>query len=450
MKARNYIFSITILVAMLLAACGGGAATTAPEAAATEAPPAGGEKVELAFWSMWNEPEPQAVVLTKLMQSFTAEHPNITITPVWNGRENQTKLRTALSGGTVVDFMDQDSDQLAGGMMTEGLGYPLDEGLKENALDQNVPITSVFSPGILEQYKAPDGHTYLWPYMSSPVMFWYNKDIFTKAGISGPPATWDDLMVACDKIKAIGIAPITTESNEPEYDNYWLNYLVERQKGPDFLTKVIEDKTGEMWKDPVFPTSIKMFQDMWTRGCLPEGAKGFIWPAGQQLLATDQAGMELCGSWLPNELRDTTRPDFKWGGFNFPAVTGGTGNGGDLHIWTGSMMILKDSPHPKEAWEFLKYVMTNANQSTISADAIQGVPNVNVTWPEAISDGATAANNANAVILAIGGGLAYHPEFIKSVLSTNLSAAFYGTMTPEEFSTKMAADAAAYWKTHDK
>jgi ABC-type glycerol-3-phosphate transport system substrate-binding protein len=451
MKTVKYFLFVITVAAMILSACAPAAPTTAPQAAATQPPAAqpttaqSTGKVQLVFWSMWNETEPQAAVLKQLMDGFTASHPDITFSAVWNGRENQTKLRTALAAGTVVDFMDQDSDQVAGGMMSEGLGYPLDD-----LMAQNADVVSTFSPGILDQYKAADGKHYLWPIMSSPVMFWYNKDIFAKAGIAQPPATWDDLLTACDKIKATGVPAITTESNEPEYDNYWLNYMVERQKGPDFLAQTLVDKTGNMWKDPVYAKSVQMFKDMWTRGCFPQDAKGFIWPAGQQLLATDQAGMELCGSWLPNELRDTTRADFKWGGFPFPSVAGGSGNGGDIHIWTGSMMIMKSSAHPKEVFEFLKYVMANDSQAAISKDAIQGVPNKSVTWPAALVDGATAANGAHAVILAIGGGLAFHPELIKNVLSPNLSKAFYGDMTPEEFSTKMAADAAAYWQTHDK
>jgi ABC-type glycerol-3-phosphate transport system substrate-binding protein len=450
---KNFLFVI-VMAAMVLSACGGTPATTAVQPTQAEvtgaAQPTTSEPVHLVFWSMWNEPEPQAVALQTLMDSFTALHPNITFEVVWNGRENQTKLRTALAAGTQVDFMDQDSDQLAGGMMSEGLGYALDDWLTQNALDQNVPITDVFSPGVLEQYKTSDGHTYLWSYMSSPVMFWYNKDIFTQAGVTQPPATWDEFLTTCDKIKAIGIAPITTESNEAEYDNYWFNYLVERQKGPEFLANTIIDKTGAMWTDPVYATTITMIQDLWTRGCIPEVAKGYMWPAGQQMLATDLAGMELCGAWLPNELKSSARPDFNWGGFPFPSIAGGLGNGGDITIWTGSMMILNSSAHPQEAFEFLKYVMTNDNQATISTDAIQGVPNINVTWPAAIADGAAAANNANMVILSVGGGLAFHPEFIKSVLNINLSQAFFGKITPDEFSTRMAADAAAYWLTHTK
>jgi raffinose/stachyose/melibiose transport system substrate-binding protein len=448
---KFFLFMFMAIAMMLSAACGTAATPTAaqPPAAETQAPaaqqPAGGEKVELVFWSMWNETEPQAMVLTDLMNKFTQENPNITFSAVWNGRENQTKLRTALSGGTVVDFMDQDSDQVAGGMMTEGLGYPLDDFMKENP-----DVVSLYAPHILDQYVTADGTHFLWPIMSSPVMFWYNKDIFAQAGITTPPTTWDELMSACEKIKGTGVPAITTESNEPEYDNYWFNYLVERQKGKNFLPQVIEDKTGEMWKDPAILNAVQMFQGMWEKGCVPQEAKGFIWPAGQQLLATDKAGAELCGSWLPNELRDTTRPDFNWGGFQFPAVPGGEGDIGDLHVWTGSMMILKDSQHPKEAFEFLKFAMSDESQAAISQAAIQGVPNKNVAWPEALADGATAEQNAHDVILAIGGALAFHPEFAKNVLAPNLTSAFYGNMTAEEFTNKMASDAADYWKTHDK
>jgi raffinose/stachyose/melibiose transport system substrate-binding protein len=42
----------------------------------------------------------------------------------------------------------------------------------------------------------------------------YNKDIFNKAGISKIPATWDELIDACRKIKAIGIEPIVSPAGD--------------------------------------------------------------------------------------------------------------------------------------------------------------------------------------------------------------------------------------------
>ena len=94
------------------------------------------EQIVLEYWSMWNEPEPQALwPFRSGLMPLRKQNPNITINATWNGRENQTKLRSALAAGTVVDFMDQDADQVAGGLMAEGLGYPLDDFLQQTALD---------------------------------------------------------------------------------------------------------------------------------------------------------------------------------------------------------------------------------------------------------------------------------------------------------------------------
>ena len=154
MKTVKKFLFVIVMAAMLLSACG--RQPQQPAARRTRRnplrnqPAASDPESNLYFGRCGTNLNQQAQVLTKLMDSFTAQHPNITFSVVWNGRENQTKLRTALSAGTMVDFMDQDSDQLAGGMMSEGLGYPLDEWLTQKALDQDVPVTDIFSPGVLD------------------------------------------------------------------------------------------------------------------------------------------------------------------------------------------------------------------------------------------------------------------------------------------------------------
>ena len=164
-------------------------------------------KVNLAFWSMWNKTEPSASALTDIIQKFQAKYPNVSVTAVWNGRENQTKARTALGANTQIDIVDQDASQIAGGMMREGMLLPLDDTLASTALDENVPLKSVFSPGVLDVYIMGGKH-YLMPYDNSPVMFWYNKDLFSKAGIAKPPATWDAFMTDLQKLKDAGSVPL--------------------------------------------------------------------------------------------------------------------------------------------------------------------------------------------------------------------------------------------------
>ena len=97
MKKANLIVCFVMVATMLVSACSGGTVATQAQAGATQP---SGQKVNLVYWSMWNKTEPAAIALTDIIGKFAAANPNIIITPVWNGRENQTKVRTAL-GATI-------------------------------------------------------------------------------------------------------------------------------------------------------------------------------------------------------------------------------------------------------------------------------------------------------------------------------------------------------------
>ena len=52
------------------------------------------------------------------------------------------------------------------------------------------------------------GKLYGFPILSSARAFFYNKDLFARAGIAGPPKTWDDFTQAAGKIQALGAGTI--------------------------------------------------------------------------------------------------------------------------------------------------------------------------------------------------------------------------------------------------
>ena len=444
-KAKLFLF-VFVIAALVLSACGG-AATPAPEEPAAEEPaaeePAEGEEVTLAYWSMWNEPETIAQVIQKWIDEFEAQNPNIKIEVVWNGRENQTKARTALAGGTVIDLIDQDADQIARGMMKEGLGYPLNEFLDQKALDEDVPIKDVFYPGLLEVFEQ-DGNIYLWPYLNSVVMWWYNKDIFDEVGVTAPE-TWEEFKENGQKIKDAGYGVMAVEGDVFDYNMFIFAYYLARLEGKGFLLSVIEDETGASWDDPVIIDAMAEMQNLWDLGLIPPESEGYVWPAGQTTLALGETAMEICGAWLPNELAEITGPDFNWGGFRYPAVSGGTGDIDDLHSWLLASMIMKDSKHPAEAFEFLKFMMTKENQAMMVDEAIQGVTRVGVEWPSQIVDGEAASESAKQGLLHVDGGYAYHAEFVTTVLNQPFLDAFYKKITPEEFGSIMAEKSAKYW-----
>jgi multiple sugar transport system substrate-binding protein len=73
------------------------------------------------------------------------------------------------------------------------------------------PAEDVLSPATREDFLEPfvrggqyQGKLYGLPILSSARAFFYNRDLFAKAGLEAPPKTWDDFVQAAKKIQALG------------------------------------------------------------------------------------------------------------------------------------------------------------------------------------------------------------------------------------------------------
>lgn len=401
------------------------------------------EQITLVYWSMWNETEGQARVIQAAIEKFEAENPGVTIEAVWNGRQNQTLVRTAISGGQTIDLMDQDADQIAGGLMREGFALPLNDLLQQPALDRDEPLADVFLPGTLEMF-ALDGVIYQLPYIYNTVQFWYDKRVFEEVGLE-IPQTWDDLLAACDALNAAGYAPIAAEGNEPGYAAFYLTEILARTKGPGWLQQAAADPTGEMWRDPAVLDAAQKTRELWDRGCIPPETLGYVWPQGQNTLAFGTAAMELVGSWLPVELQNAVDPDFQWGGFSFPAIEGGAGSTTDVYALLLAFMINKDTAHPDEAFEFLKVIMSDEIQQQFTDESLVGVTNKYIEWNPIIADASVAASNATSTYGDVDNVASLYSEYLNTVLYPTYVSLWQGGITPEEYVEQMVTQTADYW-----
>ena len=82
----------------------------------------------------------------------------------------------------------------------DGLLYAADEALSPKTRDD---FLEAFARG--GEYR---GTLHGFPILSSARAFFYNKDLFAKAGIAAPPRTWDDFTRAARKIQALGAGTI--------------------------------------------------------------------------------------------------------------------------------------------------------------------------------------------------------------------------------------------------
>lgn len=86
-------------------------------------------------------------------------------------------------------------------MLNSGAIYPVHDLLKDNGF--KVDWNRFIQP-VLNYYRSTDGRLLSLPFSVSTPILWYNKDAYKKAGLSGPPATWEELGQQAAKLKAAG------------------------------------------------------------------------------------------------------------------------------------------------------------------------------------------------------------------------------------------------------
>ncbi len=391
---------------------------------------------ELTFWSMWNEPEPQAKALRSVMAAYTKAHPDVTFKLVWNGRQNQTKLRAALQAGTKVDFMDQDGDALYGGLQSAGAGLEISKELNQAFKDSLLP-------GTLNLY-ADQGKIYSIPYVYNTVNFWYNRELMKKAGAT-PPKTWEELLGLCAALHKLGKSALVIEGNVSDYNMLYFSHLLERTYGSGSMAQLFADRSGNGWTQPGVLQAAQMSRTLWDKGCISKDARGFQFPAGQQTIALGDSMGELVGSWLPTELSQSAGDDFPWGAFNFPALKNGLGKQTDLQVSLLSMMVLKTAPNPKEAVDFIKFVVSEPAQTLLVKEGLIGATRKGVAWPAVLAEAEKSAREATA-LSNFGGGLKMtQPEFTAITLAPEFNKMFLGDITPQQLVATLAAKTKEYW-----
>ena len=182
---------------LTLAACGGGGGGTGT---ATEAQTAKGP---ITIWYSNNE---QEVAWGKAMvTAWNSAHPDQTVEgqEIPAGKSSEEVIGAAITAGTAPCLVFNTAPSAVGQFQRQG-------GLVNLAsFPDGASYVSERSGPTADQYKAADGGFYQMPWKSNPVMIFYNKDLFKKAGLDAEKpelATYDQFLAASKKIKDSGAA----------------------------------------------------------------------------------------------------------------------------------------------------------------------------------------------------------------------------------------------------
>ncbi|WP_433557262.1 extracellular solute-binding protein [Pseudonocardia xinjiangensis] len=414
---------------------------TATAACGTAGPAGAGGSGGLTLWTLENEGingVQQAAV-----DSFNAgEGPDIALRTYVND-PYKAALQTAIGSPNAPDIFYN----WGGGNLK---GY-VDAGQVADltaALDAKPDVKDAFLPSVM-QVGTIDGKIYGIPMQGvQPVSFFYNKDAFAKAGITAFPTTWQGFLETIDKLKAAGIQPISLAGSQPWTELMYLEYLLDRNGGPDKFQAIADGKPGA-WSDPAVVTSLTQIKDLVDRGAFGSNfsAVNYDNQGSQALLTSGRAAMELMGSWEVTSLNDNF-PDFlkadKLGWADFPAVEGGTGDPKNLVGNPSNFYsVAASSKDVAAATKFLVDNMTSPAYVKGMIDvgqvpAIKGLDQQVATGQFAAFNQYSYSAVQKAPTFTQSWDQALAADVSQSML-TNLSQVFLGSMTPEQFGQAMDA-----------
>lgn len=333
------------------------------------------ESKTIVYWSMWEATEPQGKVIKEAIDAYMAATGN-KVDLQFKGRTGiREGLQPALDAGTQIDLFDEDIDRVN----SIWANYLLD--LETLAKDTNFEATA--NAGLMAACREVAGGTLKSiPYQPNVFAFFYNQSIFDKAGVTEVPKTWAEFLTVCEKIKAAGFTPLTSDD---AYINANFGNHLARLIGDKNVEKVVME--GLWAEEPAVLKVAQAYEDLAKKGYISEYIESNVWPNGQNVeLALGEAAMYLNGSWLPNEVKDLTGPDFKWGCFSYPAIDGGT-TGIEASTFGAQVLgINKDSKVAKEAFDLITYITKGEFDQKISIESV-GIPadSTNTEWPEMLA-----------------------------------------------------------------
>jgi raffinose/stachyose/melibiose transport system substrate-binding protein len=418
MKRRIFVgggaLAAAALAASLLAGCAG---------------KSGGDAVKLAYWSMWNETEPQGQVIVRAAEAFTKET-GIQVDINFNGREIRKTLQPALDAGEPIDLFDEDIERVTNTWGNYLL--PLDSYVSASySTTGGRPFGEVVNKTLMDLARQLGGGTVKnIPYQPSAFVTMYNKELFEKAGISAVPKTWEEFLQGCAKLKAVGVAGITVDD---AYMAALFGYTMDRLVGEEAALAMARnnDFTG-----PQVLEFARIWEDMAKNGYISAKAASNIYPAGQvEEIATGRAAMYLNGTWLPNEIKGNA-PNMKWGAFAWPAI-GPQGDGIEANNFGAqSFAINKNTKHPDEAFQFIVWLTTGEWDAVLAEESI-GIPMGNDSeWPAALAE-AKAVVDATARRLPWAVGMEDSPD-INAKIKENFAKLVMGDLNAAQFAAAMA------------
>lgn len=348
----------TAMVATLAAGCG-----SKNEGGSDNGADSGDKKydgVELTYWSMWQNTEPQGKVLQEAVEAWS-EETGATVNIEWKGRDIKNILGAALEAEEEFDLYEDDYSRISKNWiewtadltdLAEAAGYADNSYAVFN--DQATEWAG-YLPCVTEQPQVGG--------------IFYNQDLFDEAGVEAP-TTWDEFLDVCKALKDKGIQPMALDS---AYASFFFGYHLSRYIG--------EDATADLavnggWSDNagVAAAADSMIEFI-KAGYLADGAPDEFPNSQNKMGLSEDVAMVVCANYVTSEVNNNTGKELNWNLFNYPSVDGAAEGVDQTAAYAGanSIAITKYSENQEAAFDLATYI-TSGDFDQKMADTAGQIP----------------------------------------------------------------------------
>lgn len=304
---------------------------------------------DIKFWMVTPSNEAAQQALQQIAKDFNAANPGANV--IVEGRsidQHKASMRIAATSGQGPDiYFSWAGLGLGGEYVKAGLSAPLDKYYKEYKWnDHFVPTAAAFA----DQYP---GAKHGVPYTFRGEALYYNKTLFTKAGISSAPKSYDELVAAAEKLKKAGIPAITFGGTVNWHLMRLMDVIMETKCGAE-KHDALKAMTLNWGSEPCAAASFEEFHK-WTANYVLKPFMGFNEDQAYNLFASNRAAMMLEGDWLVGRVEQSKKVA-ETGIFPFPTGTG------RLYGFAEYLYLSSKSQNKDLAAKFLDYLTSTAIQ----------------------------------------------------------------------------------------
>ena len=306
-------------------------------------PTASGDKGGIQFWTMQLQPQ-FTPYFTELMGNFKTTNPDITVKwedVPWDAM--QSKILTSISAKTAPDVVNLNpnfASQLAG---------------KNAWLD----LSSKVSPEVQKQYlpkiwqaNTLNNLSFGIPWYLTTRVTIYNQDLLKKAGITTPPATYEELAKVAKTIKDKTGKYAFFITFSPGDSGEVLESMV--QMG----VKLVDEQGKAAFDTPEGLAAFKYWVDLYQQGLLPPEVLTQGHRHGVELYQSGSTALLSSGAEFLKTI-EKNAPTIAKASAAAPQITGKTGK---KNVAVMNLVIPRDSKRADEALKFALFVTNADNQ----------------------------------------------------------------------------------------